>query len=559
MKRDFAGRYYVLAIPPNVIWIYNPDGKRIGQIPRAGETAKIGYASDFDVETGRVLVADRAVNAVEIFSPDGTFVTKIPVFAPTGVVGLPDKQFAVSTLRSKRLVEIFGEDGEMVRSFGDPAEGGADPDSRQMQSLGKVFGNGAGDIYYAFTALPDPTVRKYDRFGYAASDVKFDSNLYVAASTPTPDDRVQFGVNYSRTSFSDSYNTWAAIGNKGDIFFGGGLSPGLGAHNGEGPQTAQTATASILSTGMATGPGGGSGGGGRGGGAGGGMMTAQGVIQPDSVQFHLGGKRQNNGKSSASDEKDDGKSHPTLGGTGMQFSAQSSTSSDIFGSNISDNSFQDFLTSTQAPGLGLDTGAAVTARGLGGFGGGGFGGFGAGAGIFPGFGSFGGLGAANSASEVHPFSAAKPGETPGASTPHAGFERGPGEHLGGPHGRLGEGIYNLTATVKVNLDQFVDTSMDKPVITALGVDPVTLDVWAGIGRVLAHFDKNGNYLGDYFIATPEGALIRASAIIVEPDRLIVASDSRGVYEFARSGGPVQSAVPRIIVTQPADQKNPPKQ
>jgi hypothetical protein len=554
MKRDFAGRYYVLATPPNVIWIYNPDGKRIGQVPRAGETTKIGYASDFDVDAGRVLVADRAVNAVEIFSPDGTFVTKSPVFAPTGVVGLPDKQFAVSTLRSKRLVEIFGEDGEMVRSFGDPAEGGADPDSRQMQGLGKVFGNGMGDIYYAFTAVPDPTVRKYDRFGYAASDVKFDSNLYVAASTPTPDDRVQFGVNYSQTSFSDSYNTWAAIGNKGDIFFGGGLSPGLGAHSGEGPQTAQTATANILSTGMATGPGGGSGGG-----AGGGMMTAQGVIQPDSVQFHLGGKRQNNGKSSTSDESDDGKSHPTLGGAGMQFSAQSSTSSDIFGSNISDNSFQDFLTSTQAPGLGLDTGAAATARGLGGFGGGGFGGFGVGAGIFPGFGSFGGLGAANSASEVHPFSAAKPGETPGASIPHAGFERGPGDHLGGPHGRFGEGIYNLTATVKVNLDQFVDTSTDKPAITALGVDPVTLDVWAGIGKVLAHFDKNGNYLGDYFIATPEGALIRASAIIVEPDRLIVASDSRGVYEFARSGGPVHSAVPRIIVTPPADQKNPPKQ
>ena len=132
MKRDFAGRYYVLATPPNVIWIYNPDGKRIGQVPRAGETTKIGYASDFDVDAGRVLVADRAVNAVEIFSPDGTFVTKSPVFAPTGVVGLPDKQFAVSTLRSKRLVEIFGEDGEMVRSFGDPAEGGA-----RIQTPGK--------------------------------------------------------------------------------------------------------------------------------------------------------------------------------------------------------------------------------------------------------------------------------------------------------------------------------------------------------------------------------------------------------------------------------------
>lgn len=284
-------------------------------------------------------------------------------------------------------------------------------------------------------------------------------------------------------------------------------------------------------------------------------------IQPDSVQFHVGGKHQSNGKSSASEESDDGKSHPTLVGSGMQFSAQSSTSTsgDIFGTNISDNSFQDFLMSTQAPGLGLDTGVAVTAHGLGGFGGGGFGGFGLGAGIFPGFGRFAGLGVANAPSEAHPFSAASPGATPGVNTAHSRFERGAGEHLGGPHGRYGADIYNLTATVKVNLNPLVDTSTDKPVITALGVDPVTQDVWAGIGRVLAHFDKKGDYLGDYFIATPEGALIRASAIIVEPDRLIVASDSRGVYEFARSGGPVDSVSPRIIVTQPAEQQNPQKQ
>ena len=162
MKRDASGRYYVLARPANVIWIYSPQGKRIGQIPRDdSENAKIQFAVDFDLDAmGRVLVADRAANAVEIFSAGGSLVTKIPVFAPTGIVALPDKQFAVSTLRSKRLVEIRDEQGALVRSFGDPAEAGIDTDSKKLQNAGKISGDGAGGIYYAFAALPDPTIRK---------------------------------------------------------------------------------------------------------------------------------------------------------------------------------------------------------------------------------------------------------------------------------------------------------------------------------------------------------------------------------------------------------------
>src|ERR1700735_998625 len=74
MKCDSSRRYYVLATPPNVVWIFSPEGKRIGQIPRAGaENAKIQYAVDFDLDSeGFLLVADRAANAVEIFSPDGS-------------------------------------------------------------------------------------------------------------------------------------------------------------------------------------------------------------------------------------------------------------------------------------------------------------------------------------------------------------------------------------------------------------------------------------------------------------------------------------------------------
>ena len=558
MKRDSAGRYFVLATPPSVIWIYSPQGKRIGQIPRAGaETGKIQYAVDFDLDSdGFLLVADRAANAVEIFSPDGSLLKSIPVLAPTGVVALPDNQFAVSTLRSKRLVEIRTDQGGLVRSFGDPAEAGADP-LKQLQNLGKVFGDGNADIYFAFTSLPDPTVRKYDRFGYAATDVTLAANLYAPSIAPAPNDRVQFGVNFSETSFSDSYNTWAAISNKGDVFFGGGLSPGLGARIGEGPATAQSATASILSTGAALGPGGG----GSGGTAGGGMVSAQGTFQANSLQFHLGGKPKRSGTS------DDSQSSPVLDGTGsaLLFTAPDSSSSDPFGSFNSNDSPDGLFSFSQPAGQGPNIG--TSGRGMGGFGGGGmFGGMGLGQGLFSGIGGFGqlggtpfggGPGGSSFSREAQAFSA----PDTGAAGSRGGFERGPGDmHFGGGHGRYGEGLYNLTGTVKVNLDHIGGASDDKPVITAVGVDRVSQDIWAAIGRVLVHFDKNGDYLGDYYMATPEGAPLRASAIIVEADRLIVASDSRGVYEFPRSDSSAShSWAPGSVGTQRTPQQSTPQQ
>ncbi|MGC1253971.1 MAG: hypothetical protein WA867_00330, partial [Candidatus Acidiferrales bacterium] len=199
MKRDATGHYYVLATPPNVIWILAADGKRIGQIPSAGSaTAKIQYAVDFDLAPdGRILVADRAANAVEIFSPSGAAIAKIPVFAPTSVVALPNDQFAVSTLRSKRLVEVRADDGTLIRSFGDPADAGVTPDPKQLLNLGKISGDGAGDIFFAFTSIPDPTVRRYDRYGYVSSEATFSAEMYNPSPAPAPDDRVQVGLNYS--------------------------------------------------------------------------------------------------------------------------------------------------------------------------------------------------------------------------------------------------------------------------------------------------------------------------------------------------------------------------
>jgi hypothetical protein len=558
MKRDSSGRYYVLATPANVIWIFSPQGKRVGQIPSADSaTAKIQFAVDFDLDTtGRVLVADRAANAVEIFSPDGSLLAKIPVFAPTGVVALPDKQFAVSTLRSKRLVEIRDEQGRLVRSFGDPVEAGVDPDSKKLQNAGKISGDGTGGIYFAFAALPDPTVRKYDRFGYAATDARFAASRYEPGLNPSPDDRVQFGVNFREVSFSDSYNTWATIGNKGDVLFGGGLSPGLGAHTGGGPATAESAGNSVLSTTLAAGPGGG----GPGGVAGGGMVSAQGSYQGgDSVQLHLGGKSARAGTS--------GNSPGSAGSADgvLQFSGQDVSSSDLVGATGPDDNSQTALSfsppPSQAPGVGP---GGMPGPGV-------FGG----AGLFSGGAGFGRVGGTDFAGGIgggflfHDFSQGSPslsaisasnlkaplsGPSSIPSGGTAGSVGRPGERFGGPHGGYGRDAYNLTGTVKVNLDHFAPGSDDKPIITAVGVDPVSQDIWAAIGRVLAHFDKNGAYLGDYYITTPEGNPVHASAIIVEPDRLIVASDSRGVFEFARPDiRASRSSATGFVVPQTASQ------
>lgn len=575
MKRDSAGRYYILAAPANIISIFSPHGKRIGQVPRAGSAAgDIRFAVDFDLdEAGRIFVADRAANAVEIFSPEGSLLARVPVFAPTGVVALPDKQFAVSTLRSKHLVEIRDESGALIRSFGDPADAGVLSDPKKMRNLGKISGDGEGAIYFAFLTMPDPTVRKYDRYGCAATEATFDASRYEPGLSTTPDDRVQFGVNFSEVNFSSSFNTWAMVGNRGDILFGGGLSPGLASHVGGGPATAQSATDSILSTGLATGPGAGPGG--RVTGA---MVSAQASYQEgDSLQLHLGSRLRPSSPGSSQGSNGSDAFGQGSADSIFQFNASdSSTNTDeLFGTLDLDDGSEGALAFAIPQELSSNSaipGGAALSVGTRGAGAGMFGGIGV-APSLAGFGRFGGsnfgggigggfLGhdfsqAAPSISEISASNlpgslgtrASGPGVSPTIREDGAGR---PGEHFEGPHGGYGRDLYNFTGTVKVNLDHSISSSDDKPVITAVGVDPVSHGIWAAIGRVLVHFGKNGEYLGDCYITTPEGNALHPSAIIVEPDRLLIASDSRGIFEFQRPDIRVsRSSVQASIVPQPA--------
>jgi hypothetical protein len=77
------------------------------------------------------------------------------------------------------------------------------------------------------------------------------------------------------------------------------------------------------------------------------------------------------------------------------------------------------------------------------------------------------------------------------------------------------------------------------IITALGVDPQTQEVWVAIGTLLMHFDKDGRRLASFRTYMPGGGRIEASTILVEPDRLLIGADPQGIYEFPHPAKPAQ--------------------
>ena len=224
MKRGADGRYYVLAAPANVIAVYGSGGNRIGAIPNANSRgAKIAYASDVDVDSeGRLFVADRGANAVKIFNPDGSLVATVPVAAPMSIVALTGREFAVTSLRSEQLVSIFDAQGQLARAFGEPPAPREDRDRSAPLSHGKIYGDATGQIYFVFAELNDPTVRSYDRFGYA----KYEISLPASEFKPAPGARQWTTVTIGKDAAPtrpviralavdpETQEVWAAIGNE---------------------------------------------------------------------------------------------------------------------------------------------------------------------------------------------------------------------------------------------------------------------------------------------------------------------------------------------------------
>lgn len=224
LKRDTAGRYFVLAGSANSIFVYGADGKRSGQIPASSQAgAQIVFAQDFDLDpSGRIIVADRGGNALKVFASDGSLLASIPVATPTSVVALSGGEVAVTSFSSKRLVSVFDANGSLVRSFGDPIGAEEGDGVHSLTNRGRISGDAAGHIYFAFTNLADPTIREYDRFGYGSYVLA----LTAAEFGASPHDQRKdiFGIERSNNTRSASavigavgvdaatQHVWVAIG-----------------------------------------------------------------------------------------------------------------------------------------------------------------------------------------------------------------------------------------------------------------------------------------------------------------------------------------------------------
>ena len=181
VRQGADGNLYVLTAPSSYVEVYTKDGKLLRNVPDYGESAgpalaelrAIRYGEDMDVDAaGTVYVADRGANAVKVWERAGSAHLGT-VNAPVSVAALPDGEAAVATLREPHLVVVFDKNGRDVREFGDPETLTERADLNRFLNIGQLATDAQGRLYYGFAYTPEPTVRQYDRFGYAGLEMQY--------------------------------------------------------------------------------------------------------------------------------------------------------------------------------------------------------------------------------------------------------------------------------------------------------------------------------------------------------------------------------------------------
>ena len=182
VKRGTDGRLYILASPSPGLLVFDAQGKQVLSINETGVASSgtgqghplITFGEDCDGGAdGKIYVADRGANVIQVFSPEGTPLRAIPVKNPVAIAALPEGEVAVGTLREPHLVIVFDKNGRDVREFGDPEPLAEHEDFNRYLSTGQLATDTQGHLYYAFAYLPEPTVRQYDRLGYAGQGIQY--------------------------------------------------------------------------------------------------------------------------------------------------------------------------------------------------------------------------------------------------------------------------------------------------------------------------------------------------------------------------------------------------
>lgn len=187
IREGLDGKIYVLASPSPGLVVYSPEARRLltmrqaSGLPeaalaeaRASGEVLVEFGEDCDVDgDGNIFIADRAGNSIEVYSKEGRHLRSVRVNAPLAVAAMPEGEVAVATLRQETLVTVFDKLGRVVREFGSPEALSERKDLNRFLNLGELATDAQGHLYYGFRYFPEPTVRQFDRFGYAAEDVHY--------------------------------------------------------------------------------------------------------------------------------------------------------------------------------------------------------------------------------------------------------------------------------------------------------------------------------------------------------------------------------------------------
>jgi len=215
VKRDADGIYYVLSAPGRSIAIYDSDGERRGQFPNeSSQGATIVSAEDIDFDSsGRMLVADQGANAVKIFSPEGTLDATIPLASPSSIAPLVNGEFAVAALGETPTINIYDAQGKRVRTFSSLPASARQFALTHYKSVGLMCGDLAGHIYFAYAFLPEPIIRKYDRYGAAIYEIPLTSDAILPETFGQQQPAEKRAINAIAVDPA-TQEVWAALGDR---------------------------------------------------------------------------------------------------------------------------------------------------------------------------------------------------------------------------------------------------------------------------------------------------------------------------------------------------------
>lgn len=168
--KSSAGRTYILSSAG--LQVFDAQEHKLLTVGTA--SAGTSFPETFDVDAdGQIYVADRGANAIVIYSPDGNRLRSVPVQAPMYVAALPGGDVAVSNLQDPHLVVVYDKNGRDIREFGELEDISSHADLNRFLNSGFLATDARANIYYAFIYSPEPTVRQYDRNGFAIQTIQF--------------------------------------------------------------------------------------------------------------------------------------------------------------------------------------------------------------------------------------------------------------------------------------------------------------------------------------------------------------------------------------------------